>query len=189
MSRRKKSVVIDEKSDDNLSDNESKSEEDEDVVEDEDEDEDEDVEDDNEGEEEDIDYEDEEDEDEEDEDEDIDLDKCFYSGDIPVTDFVEIEETKVPDDERITSKYMTKYEIIRIIGIRTQQLISNAKPLLANMNGKKPIEIAIYELINKVVPFKIKRPLPYNKYEVWKIKELEIILPQDDIDDLISSIS
>jgi hypothetical protein len=30
-----------------------------------------------------------------------------------------------------------------------------------------------------MTPFKIKRPLPNNTYEIWKIKELEVDLPDE----------
>ena len=34
-------------------------------------------------------------------------------------------------------------------------------------------EIAIEELKHNMIPLKIKRPLPNNKYEIWDIKELD----------------
>ena len=34
-------------------------------------------------------------------------------------------------------------------------------------------DIAIEELKHNMTPFKIKRPLPNNKIEIWEIKELD----------------
>ena len=34
-------------------------------------------------------------------------------------------------------------------------------------------EIAFEELKHNTIPFKIKRPLPNNKIELWKIEELD----------------
>ena len=38
-----------------------------------------------------------------------------------------------------------------------------------------------------MTPFKIKRPLPNNTYEVWKIKELDIDLPETEEKGLVNS--
>lgn len=101
---------------------------------------------------------------------------------------VESNSIRAPDDERITPKLMTKYEMIRVLGIRTKQLVEGAKPLVSESNGKLPIHVAIDELVAKKMPFKIKRQMPYKVYEIWKIKELTINITQDEIDDLINAI-
>ena len=70
---------------------------------------------------------------------------------------------------------MTKYERTRLLGIRSKQLIDNAKPMLKNILANTNIkEIAIQELNNKVIPLIIERPLPNGKYELWHLSELEI---------------
>ena len=131
---------------------------------------------------------DEDDEEEEDEEDEI-QSNCLYDQEILINEYEEMEVVEVPLEDRITPNTMTKYEICRVIGIRTQQLINGAKPLVTNTNGKSSVEIAIDELITQSLPFKIKRPLPSGEYEVWKCKELRVILSQDDIDDIISSIN
>ena len=98
------------------------------------------------------------------------------------------QAVRVPDDERITTPIITKYEVPRIIGIRTAQLAKGANPLISNVQNKSPVRIAIDELLLKKTPMKIKRPMPYPAYEIWKISELEIVISQDDIDDLILAI-
>lgn len=125
--------------------------------------------------------------DEEDEDED--------SGNIGIIDLRSEEidyesiSTRVPDNERITENFLTKYELPVVLGVRVQQLLKNAPPLVADTFGKSPMHIAIDELLAKKIPFKIKRQMPYAKYEIWKIKELKINISQDDIEELIKCIN
>ena len=101
---------------------------------------------------------------------------------------VESNAIRALDDERITPAILTKYEMIRIIGIRTKQLVEGAKPLVSDSQGKSPIRVALDELIAKKMPFKIKRQMPYAVYEIWKLRELTVNISQDEIDDLITAI-
>jgi len=113
---------------------------------------------------------------------------CYFQYDNLIDEYEDLgPPTKVPDEERITLNKLTKYEMVRILGIRAHQISVNAKTLVKNIEGKSPIEIAIYELKNKMTPFKIKRPLPNNTYEVWKIKELDVDLAENEEKGLISS--
>ena len=80
----------------------------------------------------------------------------------------------IKEEERITDPIMTKYEFVRILGFRTKQITLGSKILLKNVKHLEIPEIARLELKNKMIPLKIKRPLPNNKYEIWKISELEI---------------
>jgi len=68
---------------------------------------------------------------------------------------------------------MSKYEKVRIIGIRAKQIMTGANILIKGVENKTPTEIAELELINNMVPFKIKRRLPNGRYEIWKLSELE----------------
>jgi len=45
--------------------------------------------------------------------------------------------------------------------------------LIKGIENKTPTEIAELELKHNMIPFKIKRPLPNNTYEIWKLSELE----------------
>ena len=105
----------------------------------------------------------------------IDESECFYDYDNVINEYDKLAPaTQVLDENRITLNRLTKYEIVRILGIRAQQISVGAKTLVKNIDGKSPIEIAIYELKNKMTPFKIKRPLPNNTYEIWKISEFDV---------------
>jgi len=63
--------------------------------------------------------------------------------------------------------------MVRIIGERTKQLTMGAKPLVKNFQDLSYEDIAIQELKLNMTPFRIKRPLPNNKVEIWDIKELD----------------
>ncbi|AUV58248.1 DNA-directed RNA polymerase subunit 6, partial [Bandra megavirus] len=86
-----------------------------------------------------------------------------------------MEYKRIPDDERETDAVITWYEMVRIIGTRTQQLNYDAQPLVKGVEGLPPAKIAYIELQAKMTPFIIKRKMPGKKYEEWKIDELEII--------------
>jgi len=114
--------------------------------------------------------------------------ECYFEYDNVIDEYEELgPPTQVPDNERITLSKLTKYEMVRVLGIRAQQISVGAKTLVKNIEGKSPIEIAIYELKNKMTPFKIRRPLPNNTYEIWKIKELDVDLPDNEEKDLTNS--
>ena len=116
------------------------------------------------------------------------LENCYFQYDNMIDEYETLgKPTCVPDEDRITLNRLTKYEMVRVLGIRTKQISVGAKTLVKNINAKSPIEIAIYELKNKMLPFKIKRPLPNNTYEIWKIKELEVMLSDSEIKGIISS--
>lgn len=78
-------------------------------------------------------------------------------------------------NDRITKPFLTKYERVRILGERAKQLSMGAKPMLKNIIGIKHDELAKLELENKVIPYKIRRPLPDGRIEIWKINELTIL--------------
>ena len=120
--------------------------------------------------------------------ENVDEVECYFEYDNVIAEYEDIgPPTQVPDDERITLSKLTKYEMVRVLGIRAQQISVGAKTLVKNIEGKSPVEIAIYELKNKMTPFKIRRPLPNNTYEIWKIKELDVDLPDNEEKDLTNS--
>ena len=97
---------------------------------------------------------------------------CLYNN-IDFEEDYEEKEEQVEDSKRITINRMSKYEKVRIIGIRAKQIMTGANILIKGVENKTPTEIAELELINNMVPFKIKRRLPNGRYEIWKLSELE----------------
>jgi len=80
------------------------------------------------------------------------------------------------DDYHKTIPFLTKYEKTRVIGQRIQQLNNGAK---VYVNVSDDIidnnVIAEMELKEKKIPFIIRRPLPDNSFEYWKLQDLELI--------------
>jgi DNA-directed RNA polymerase subunit K/omega len=108
---------------------------------------------------------------------------CLYQSTNLLSDEEEIiyvseednnNEQQVDDEDRISEPIMTKYEIARILGFRTKQISLGSKKFLKDVDHLEIPEIARLEIKHKMVPLKIKRPLPNNKYEIWKVSELEI---------------
>ena len=62
--------------------------------------------------------------------------------------------------------------MVRILGERTKELTMGAKPLVKNYKTLTYEDIAIEEFKRNMIPFKIKRPLPCGKYEIWTLDEL-----------------
>lgn len=84
-------------------------------------------------------------------------------------------EKRIPDNERTTIPRLTKYERVRILGTRAKQISDGSKIFIKSNKVKNAMDIAELELEHKVIPLKIKRPLPNGQYEIWSIKELEVI--------------
>jgi DNA-directed RNA polymerase I, II, and III subunit RPABC2 len=80
----------------------------------------------------------------------------------------------VNPEDRITLPKLTKYERVRLIGTRAKQISLGAKVMVKNTNGLSSIDIAKLELSFKMIPMKVKRILPDNKIEIWKLSELEL---------------
>ena len=79
---------------------------------------------------------------------------------------------KVPDEDRITSRFMTKYERARILGSRALQISKNAPLMVDPGEESDPYKLAEMELDKRKVPFIVRRYLPDGSYEDWKVSEL-----------------
>ena len=81
---------------------------------------------------------------------------------------------RVPDEERITSKFMTKYERARILGTRALQISKNAPLMVDPGDESDPYRLAEIELSEKKIPFIVRRYLPDGSFEDWKVADLYI---------------
>ncbi|WFD27978.1 subunit common to RNA polymerases I, II, and III [Malassezia nana] len=79
-----------------------------------------------------------------------------------------------PNEERITTPYMTKYEKARILGTRALQISMNAPVLVPTEGEMDPLSIAQKELAAKKIPLLVRRYLPDGSYEDWSVSELII---------------
>ena len=75
-------------------------------------------------------------------------------------------------NERITTPYLTKYEISRLIGTRSLCLALNNKKKVDTCSSVDSLEISKLELHEKKIPLRIRRHLPDGTYEDWKLSEL-----------------
>ena len=74
--------------------------------------------------------------------------------------------------ERITTRYLTKYERARVLGTRALQISMNA-PVMVDLDGETdPLKIAEKELRERKVPIIIRRYLPDGSHEDWSMDEL-----------------
>lgn len=77
--------------------------------------------------------------------------------------------------EKKTLPIMTKYEKTRIIGVRSQQIARGAPLYVARGLETNPIRLAEKELHAGKLPYIIRRKLPDDSFEDWKISELIIL--------------
>lgn len=103
------------------------------------------------------------------------VDGSDLTEDVAMKDTSSTSNSKaVPRDQRITSRFMTKYERARILGTRALQISMNA-PVMVDIGGMTdPLKIAEKELEKKKIPLIVRRYLPDGFYEDWPINDLTI---------------
>lgn len=73
---------------------------------------------------------------------------------------------------KVTKPYISKFERIKIICIRSQQLANGAPPTIDIPHHIKRVEkIAEMEYNAKRIPFLIRRYRPDNTYEDWRLTD------------------
>ena len=108
-----------------------------------------------------------------DDEEDLDVERLQAEGErMDVVD--EYDGEPQGNQTRITTRYLTKYEKARVLGTRALQLSMNAPPMVEVEGETDPLEIAYKELRQKKIPFIIRRYLPDQSFEDWKLDELII---------------
>ncbi len=76
--------------------------------------------------------------------------------------------------QKITTRYLTKYERARLLGTRALQLSQNAPPLVEVDGETDPLKIAGKELRERKLPLIVRRYLPDGSFEDWSLDELII---------------
>ena len=72
----------------------------------------------------------------------------------------------------VSSLYLNKYEVTKILSKRCEQLENGSLPLISDYSMYNNVyDIAVVELKEKKIPFILKR-LINNKYEYWKLSDL-----------------
>jgi len=93
-------------------------------------------------------------------------------------DIININETYVnyQNKNKITPSFITKFEKAKILGIRSE-MIANGCPPLIETDLVDSYDIAKQEYLEKKIPLIIRRYLPNNNYEDWKLSDFEILTP------------
>jgi len=82
----------------------------------------------------------------------------------------------VVDPLHRTVPFLTKYEKARVLGQRSKQIETGARPFIdVPPNVIDGYVIAEMELKQKKIPFIIKRPIPGGAFEYWNLRDLEFI--------------
>ena len=87
----------------------------------------------------------------------------------------------VPDDERITSVIMTKFEWSEVIGIRACHIENGSVVYTETGALKDPYSIAIKELQDRKSPLMIIRKVGDNKVEHWRCNEMGFPVDVDNV--------
>ena len=78
-----------------------------------------------------------------------------------------------PINERETSRFLTKFEIAKVLVERAIQISNGAKVMVDVEEGVwDPMIIAEKELREKKIEYIIRRYLPDGRYEDWELNEL-----------------
>ena len=91
-----------------------------------------------------------------------------------IEDYNDIMKTYDPSKNR-TKNIMSKYEKVKILGVRTEQLQRGSLPLITWDKKWNPREIAIEELIQRKTPFMICRKMPNGVKEYFKLEDMIIM--------------
>ena len=87
------------------------------------------------------------------------------------------------DKEKLSKPIMTKYEFDQIISLRATQLALGAQAFvdttgLKIQSNMELRQIALQELREGKLPYIIKRPLSNNKFEYYRIRDLDLVAVQ-----------
>lgn len=91
-----------------------------------------------------------------------------------VADYSDIMSNYDPKKNK-TKNILSKYEKVKILGIRTEQLQRGAEPLI-NWDGEfDPRKIAKEELMQRKTPLMIRRKMPDGAVEYFRLDDMIIL--------------
>lgn len=76
--------------------------------------------------------------------------------------------------ERVTTRFLTKHERAAILGTRASQLSKGAPATTSTEGETDCLRVAEKELRERTLPLVVRRFLPDDTYEEWKIDELVV---------------
>ena len=103
-----------------------------------------------------------------------------YAKEISMDDDDEINFDNINDSDeiikkngRITKPILEKYEVVKLLAVRSKQLAQGSKAMLKNYQNMSHKEIAKEELKLKIMPLILVRPIPNSESEKWYLRELD----------------
>lgn len=96
---------------------------------------------------------------------------------IVIEDFNDVLKNYDPSKNK-TNNILSKYEKVKIIGIRAEQLQRGATPYVIIDITTKPFdarEVAKQELYAHKIPFMISRKMPDGRIEYWRLDDMVIL--------------
>ena len=107
----------------------------------------------------------------------------IYDNDSILTSLINNTKSEIVSSDKTYEKYynkikktkifITKFEKAKIIGVRAQMISSGIPPLVkVPKHITSTIDIAELEYKEKKIPLLIRRFLPNNEYEDWRLDEL-----------------
>jgi DNA-directed RNA polymerase I, II, and III subunit RPABC2 len=91
-----------------------------------------------------------------------------------VVDYSDIMANYDPKKNK-TKNILSKYEKVKILGVRTEQLQRGAEPLIKWEGEFDPRRIAKEELAQRKTPFMIRRKLPDGTLEYFRLEDMIIL--------------
>jgi DNA-directed RNA polymerase I, II, and III subunit RPABC2 len=89
-------------------------------------------------------------------------------------DYADIIQNYDPAKNK-TKNILSKYEKVKIIGLRTEQLQRGAEPLIKWEKEFNPREIALEELRLRKIPFMICRKLQDGSKEYYRLDDMIVL--------------
>ena len=86
---------------------------------------------------------------------------------------IDEEDINIIVESKTTKPFLTKYEKVKLLAFRTNQIARGAKPMIKIQYNMSSKNIAKAELNERVIPLLLLRPIPNGKAELWNIRELE----------------
>ena len=99
-----------------------------------------------------------------------------YNEILSMCKIIRNKKNEIVDPLHKTIPWLTKFEVARILGLRSKQ-INNGADTFVDVPPEiiSGYTIAEMELEQKKVPFIIRRPLPSGGSEYWRVSDLDII--------------
>lgn len=96
-----------------------------------------------------------------------------YEPVIKTTNIISVQESynNYANTKRQTRPYINKYERAKILGMRAEQIAKGMRPLVPTKGKRNIYEIVEAEYKEGLIPLIIRRYLPNNTHEDWRLSD------------------